>query len=197
MIGTGTLVRPYSRRWLSVLACALEGGALAAAPAPRRDARMVLELQAELRAEQQPAGSADINQREIAHQVVARLEPRLEGVEQPPELRAVELRRRLAAVLRPVRHRRIQAVVQILHHVGAELGHRPYRPADRVGVLLALRRRPQALRRAVAVAEVEQHRARFEELELAVGERRHLAVRIDRKSTRLNSSHQLISYAVF
>src|SRR5207253_10882056 len=36
-----------------------------------------------------------------------------------------------------------------------------------------------------------------EPVELAPGEGRHLGRRVDRKSTRLNSSHVAISYAVF
>src|SRR5256885_6704365 len=58
----------------------------------------------------------------------------------------------------------------------AGVGDEPLRPVEDVLVAVATRRRP--------------HRR-------GVGPRARLAERVDRKSTRLNSSHLVISYAVF
>src|SRR5437764_10980787 len=49
----------------------------------------------------------------------------------------------------------------------------------------------------ISAAELDRALEPFRQVRRAVGERMDLMVEIDRKSTRLNSSHRCISYAVF
>ena len=64
---------------------------------------------------------------------------------------------RLAAIRGRVRHRRVQAVIQPLHHVGVQLGRRPDRPAQRLRAprRARARRRPQPALGSVRLAEVQ------------------------------------------
>src|SRR5262249_21327124 len=111
--------------------------ALAASLEPVSHARAVVDLDTEKAAQLQVARRRNVGQGERAEQLFAVLQACLERIESASELRAVVLRTGLAAVCRLVGDRRVEAVIGVLHHVIAEVGHSPHGPAGRVGACLA------------------------------------------------------------
>src|SRR5262245_1265241 len=116
--------------------------------------------------------------------MLASFEPRVEDAETTLELRRGVIGRRLASVLRLERDRRVPAVVQVLQQARSELDHRPDGIAERVGARLPAAAGPQPLACAVFFAEVDHDRARFEQADVAIDERRDLAAWIDREVAR-------------
>src|SRR6185369_7565259 len=170
-----------SPSWRKALSCALQRRPRRATLEPCGQARMRVELDSECGADHEPAGGGNIHEREVAEQVVARFEPRLDRIQAAVELPEAVLGCRRTAVLRLVRKGGVHAVVHGLHHVRAEFGHRPHGPAQRIGTRLRIAAGPQPLVDAVLVAQVQQDRAGLEEAQLGVLQRGHFAVRVDRK----------------
>src|SRR5882672_12659588 len=162
----------------------LQRGALRAALQPGGGARPAIEREAEHRTQHEPARSGNVDERKAPDQVLPVVEAILEPFEDAIELRLVVRCSGFAPVFGLVGDRTIHAVVEVLHHVRPQLGHGPDGPAERVGPVLAARGGPQLFLYAVLVSEVYQDRERLEEALLAVDERRHLAVRVQRDELR-------------
>src|SRR6266542_1726765 len=166
------------------LSCPLACRAISAAFYPVCHPRMAVELDAHHGAQYKPAGGRNIDEREGVKQMLAIRQTRLQRIESADELRSVVFGARPAAVFGLVRERRVEPMVEILHHVIAELGHRPDVPTNCVGPGLARAGWPKSLFDAVLVAEIQHNRTRFKKRQFAVGEPGHLPTRTDRKVLR-------------
>src|SRR4051812_21545496 len=122
----------------------------------------------------------DVGQRKRSEEVLAGGEPLVENVEEPAKLAVVVIGGGLASLVGRVRDRRVESVIQELHHVGVKLGRPPDAPAKGVRPRRP-GRRPEGRLPAVGLAEMKQDGQRLEVGLAVVHEGGHLARRAQRQ----------------